>query len=269
VQQAFSDFDLGLEAFKSGDYQSALNSFNAALKNNGGDPVVHELRALTLFALGDYTNAAMALNSLLAAAPGMDWTTLSSLYGNSDDYTSQLRKLEAYCKANPKNAASAFVLAYHYLVIGSKESAIRALRVVVENQPKDVTAKRMLDALEPAPAAPTTSSAPAPTPSPEELDKPQPETNLVGSWKASSGNTIIELMITEESSFEWKVTEAGKVTAQLKGELATNGDEIALDTTEQGSLGGTVKSLGPDAWVMLPPGAKEQEGGGLKFGRVK
>ena len=41
------------------------------------------------------------------------------------------------------------MLAYHYLVLGSKDEAIRALSAVVKNQPKDVTAKRMLDALVP------------------------------------------------------------------------------------------------------------------------
>ena len=45
-----------------------------------------KLRVLTLFALGDYTPAAAALNSFLSSAPGMDWTTMSSLYGSIDDY---------------------------------------------------------------------------------------------------------------------------------------------------------------------------------------
>ena len=79
----------------------------------------------------------------------MDWTTMSSLYGSVDDYQTQLRKLEQYCRSNPNDPASAFVLAYQYLALGEKNDAINALRVVVKNQPKDSTAKRMLDALSP------------------------------------------------------------------------------------------------------------------------
>ncbi|MFY7893316.1 MAG: tetratricopeptide repeat protein, partial [Pirellula sp.] len=269
IEASFGDFDKGLSSFKEGNYQAALNSFNTALSKNSGDPVVHEVRALSLFALGDYTSAAVALNSLLAAAPGMDWTTVSSLYGNSDDYTAQLRKLEEYCKANPKNPASAFVLAYHYLVIGQKESAIRALKVVVENQPKDVTAKRMLEALDPKPieakaAAPKTEGQPQA----EELAKPAPEVDLVGKWQAAAGTTTIDLSIDEESKFVWKATESGKPAVELSGDFGTNGSAVLMETTDKGSLGGTVKSINADEWILNPPGATDDTAG-LKFKRVK
>lgn len=265
VQESFTDFDNGLASFKAGEYQAALDSFNAALRKNGGDPVVHEVRALALFALGDYANAAPALNSLLASAPGMDWTTVSSLYNSTDDYTGQLRKLESYCKANPKNPASAFVLAYHYLVIGSKDSAIRALRVVVENQPKDVTAKRMLDALDPKPATAPESVAPTTT---QDSTTPSPEVDLVGKWTAASGMTTIELAITEESTFTWKALESGKPAVELAGDFGSNGDAVMLETTDQGTLGGNVKTINSDQWKLLPPGTTDDKAG-LTFTRVK
>ena len=53
-QQALKLFDDGLAQFKSGGYRPALANFDAALKQLPNDPVVHEVRALTLFALGDY-----------------------------------------------------------------------------------------------------------------------------------------------------------------------------------------------------------------------
>ena len=62
-----------------------------------------------MFAMGDYTGAAAVLNNLLAVAPGMDWTTLSGLYGDVDAYTTQLRALEAHCKQKPDDAAAHFV----------------------------------------------------------------------------------------------------------------------------------------------------------------
>lgn len=154
-EQATKLFDDGLSQFKSGDYQAALGNFDAALQKLPGDPVVHEVRALTLFALGDYQSSAAALNSFLSSAPGMDWTTMSSLYGNVDDYQSQLRKLAQSCESNPNDPSSHFVLAYQYLATDSKDNAVNALAVVVKNQPKDSTARRMLDALAPPEPPPT------------------------------------------------------------------------------------------------------------------
>ena len=69
----------------------------------------------------------------------------------------QHRRLSSRNCASSSNTASRipttlrrhFVLAYQYLVIDSKDAAVNALKVVVKNQPKDYTAKRMLDALAP------------------------------------------------------------------------------------------------------------------------
>jgi hypothetical protein len=277
---ATAKFDEGLAAFRAQDYVKALDSFNQSLAINAGDAVVHEVRALTLFASGNYSDAAVVLNSLLAAAPGMDWTTLSSLYEDPELYTTQLRKLEEFCTQNSSDAAGHFVLAYHYLVIGAKDSAIAALKVVVANQPKDVTAKKMLDALEPskvpaapAPAAiaPPAESTPVTAEQPAGTEattaEPKPETDLVGSWLAVNGKSSIELVVTEDSKFTWKAkAEDGSVT-ELAGDLISTADTLTLDTTSQGSLGGSVVSKGVDQWIFQPPGAV-QETDGISFARV-
>lgn len=253
-------FEDGLAKFKSGGYQEALTKFDAALRKLPGDPVVHEVRALALFALGDYKSAAASLNSFLSSAPGMDWTTMSGLYGNVDDYTAQLRKLESFCMANPTDAASYFVLAYHYLVTGEKENAINSLRVVVKNEPKDITAKRMLDALDP-PAPPSAAAAAPPA-------ADGPTTDLVGVWRAKAGNSTIELKITEDSKFNWKAADAGKPPVELTGQLNAGADAIELATQDQGSMEGTVKSMGADKWQFNLEGAPPSDPG-LTFERVK
>lgn len=260
-EQATQQFDEGLALFKSADYKAALAKFDAALVKLPGDPVVHEVRALALFALGDYKPSAAALNSFLSSAPGMDWTTLSGLYGQVDDYKAQLAKLEAFTEANPNDAASHFVLAYHALVIDDKQAAVNALEVVVKNQPKDSTAKRMLDALAPAPA-PTT---PVPT---SAADIEAPATDLVGSWQAKAGDTTISLNITEDSQFTWKATPAGKPPVALKGRLQSTSDAISLETADQGAMAGTVQSRGADEWKFLLSGAPPSDPG-LTFSRVK
>ncbi len=262
AEQATKLFDEGLAQFKSGDYRGALAKFDAALEKLPGDPVVHEVRALALFALGEYKPAAAALNSFLSSAPGMDWTTMSSLYGNTDDYQAQLRKLEQFSKSNPNDASAHFVLAYHYLVIDAKDAAVNALKVVVKNQPKDSTAKRMLDALSPA-AQP---SAPAPTATP--ADSAGPETDLVGAWRAKAGDTTIDLTIADDSQFTWKAAQAGKPATELKGQLTSTSDELVLESKDQGSMSGSVKSLGPDKWQFALSGAPPSDPG-LSFARLK
>jgi tetratricopeptide (TPR) repeat protein len=196
----------------------------------------------------------------------MDWTTMSGLYGNTDDYTTQLRKLEQYCKSNPNDPSAYFVLAYHYLATGSKDNAVKALKVVVKNQPKDYTAKRMLDALAPPeqPAAPTA----APTPPAAIADSAAPETDLVGNWRAKAGDTTIDLAITEDSQFAWKAMQPGKPAVELKGDLASTSDELVLESKDQGAMAGSVKSLGPDTWQFALSGAPPSDPG-LSFARVK
>jgi hypothetical protein len=265
-EQQYSAFDTGLQKFKSGDYLSAVSDFNASLKQFPGDPVVHEVRALALFAVGKYAEAAASLNSLLSAAPGMDWTTMSGLYGNPDDYTSQLRQLEQHCASNPTDAAAYFVLAYHYLVTGAKDEAIEALKVVVKNQPKDVTAKKMLDSLAPPAAPQAQAAAPAPTPAPD-AGQAAPETDLVGTWKATAGQTAVELSITEDSQFTWTAKTSGKDDLKLTGTISAASDGIALETANQGTMAGKVTSKGKDAWLFAISGAPASDPG-LSFTRI-
>ena len=247
--------DDALAAFKGGDYAAALAGFDKALKLTPNDSVIHEVRALALFALGRYPEAAATLNSVLAVAPGMDWTTISNVYGSVDAYTQHLRKLEDFCKSHPGDAAAHFVLAYHYLVGGYADMAAEALKVVVAKQPGDMVAKRLLEALQPptpaesaapaqAAAAPTAATSPA-----------APETDLVGVWKATGGTDTVELTITADSTFTWKSAPQGKPAVELTGRIETAADAIALVSEKAGTMTGQVKSLGADAFEFSLPGA--------------
>jgi predicted TPR repeat methyltransferase len=98
------------------------------------------------------------LYAVLAAGPGWNWETMSSLYPNVDTYTKQLRALEAYAKDNPKAAYANFLLAYHYLVLGSKDAAVQQLKRVVELEPKDKLSAALVKALTSGEAAPAGGS---------------------------------------------------------------------------------------------------------------
>ena len=257
------------------------------MKSAPNDTVLHEVRALALFALGRYPEAAATLNAILAVAPGMDWTTMSSLYGSVDTYTGQLRKLEDFCRSNPGSAAGHFVLAYHYLVGGHADLAAEALKVVVAKQPGDIVSKRLLESLEPPAEAKATpaeakaarAEAPQPTePTAEPQGAPQaeaqdpteagPETDLVGTWKATEGKNTVTLKIGEDSSFTWKAEPDGKPAIELKGTLDSAADQIALQTEAQGTMVANVKSQGPDAFDFIVEGAPK-DAKPLQFSRQK
>ncbi|NDC63538.1 MAG: hypothetical protein EBZ59_06020 [Planctomycetia bacterium] len=249
--------EAGLASFKSGDYAAALASFDKAVKLSPKDSIIHEVRALALFASGRYPEAAATLNAVLAAAPGMDWTTISNVYGSVDAYTSHLRKLEDFCRSNPENAAAHFVLGYHYLVGGHADMAAEALRVVVKTQPGDMVARRLLDAITPPaeapPAAAEATAKAADTPAPA-----APETDLVGTWKATVGKDSVVLTITEDSRFTWRASPDGRPAVELSGDLSSSRDAIALRTEKAGTMEGTVVSKGPDAFEFMLSGAPRE-----------
>ena len=91
--ESLSDFDRARQEFFAGDYQSALKSTDAALKTLPNDAVLHEFRALALFALGNYQDSAAVLYAVLSVGPGWDWTTLSGLYPSVSDYSANLRSI--------------------------------------------------------------------------------------------------------------------------------------------------------------------------------
>jgi len=276
-QAGYALLDQGRDAFKRQDYKRALQCAEQAVQKVPNDPVVHEFGALCLFALGDYQRSAGVLNALLAVAPGMDWTTLISLYSSADEYTAQLRALEAHVKSNPNDTAALFVLAYHYLVCGHADSALKSLQRVVEAQPDDQVAKRMYEALkgpEQAPAPPPGESPPAakpdvePKPEAVAADEPAPTTDLVGRWQAKRDGNTFDLAIGEQGEFTWKSTPQGQEPTAISGQYAVTGNVLAMESAEQGTMAGRVTSGGPDQFQFViaggPPGDP-----GLTFQRVK
>ncbi len=94
--EATAHADAARKAFYDQDYPLALKEIDRALSRCRAIPAFHELRALILFAMGEYRAAAAAIHSLLAVGPGWDWTTMIGLYPSEDVYTKQLRALEIY-----------------------------------------------------------------------------------------------------------------------------------------------------------------------------
>ncbi|WP_156512997.1 tetratricopeptide repeat protein [Planctomyces sp. SH-PL62] len=151
VDDADGLFDKGREAFKMGLYTAALDFADQALRQMPNDPTLHEFRALSLFAMKRYDDAAAALYPVLSIGPGWDWPTLIGLYGDdAGTYTNQLRALETRVKADPNDAPAHFLLGYHYLCQGHGEEALGQLRAAAEIQPRDQLSSGLVKQLEKA-----------------------------------------------------------------------------------------------------------------------
>ncbi len=275
--EGYQFFDAARNAFSGGDYARALELTRRAVRSIADDPLVHEFGALCLFAQGDYSRAAAVLNAVLAAAPGMDWTTMSSLYPKVDTYTQQLRKLEAFTQQQPADAAARFVLAYHYLVAGHTDAAVDELTAVVASQPEDKVAQRMLESLQgPAETPPAPAQAPpAPAAPPAELASDADAeastmegTDLVGTWRAEREGDAFELRVDDDAAFVWKVTPKSGAPVEITGPLVATSDKLILESQDQGTMVANVTSLGADAFQFVAAGGPPDDEG-LTFKRVK
>jgi hypothetical protein len=144
AQQVFAS---ARDSFKAGDYARALALSDQALVQLPNDSVLHEFRALCLFALKRYSEAAAVDYTVLSAGPGWDWTTLVGLYPSVDPYTDQLRALEGYVREHQNDPAAQFLLGYHYMVQGSTDAAAVRFKAVAQLQPQDQLSARFVEVL--------------------------------------------------------------------------------------------------------------------------
>jgi uncharacterized protein (TIGR03066 family) len=257
-----SDFDAARQAFYQGDYNAAMTSANKALAALPNDPIIHEFRALVLFAQGKYKDSAAGLYSVLSVGPGWDWTTLSSLYPNVDTYTKQLRALEAVVKQNPNASDARFVLAYHYLTTGSKGAAGNLYVALHKLQPEDKLIEQ-LALMTAGPEAIGALSTPAPTTPAPAIDA----ATLAGKWSAAGpkGSKFL-LELGQGGSFVWTYSEGDK-NQTAKGVYALDGNVLALEPETGGVMLAEVTPPqgGSFAFSMLgaPPGDA-----GLKFSKT-
>jgi predicted Zn-dependent protease len=76
AQTTEQTFTQARDVFKAGDYPQALDLADQVLKKTPDVPVVHEFRALALFALRRYDEASATVYAVLSTGPGWNWATL-------------------------------------------------------------------------------------------------------------------------------------------------------------------------------------------------
>jgi tetratricopeptide (TPR) repeat protein len=260
VVAAVSDSDQARDAFYQGDYAKALASVDTALAKTPGDTVLHELRALCLFAMKNYKEAAATLYAVLSVAPGWDWTTMSSLYPSVDTYTQQLRALEGYVRQNPHSADARFDLAYHYLTAGHRDEAANQLKDLVRLSPNDQVSRQLLTMIAPSESG-SPSAAPAALPATEPEPKRTAPSNIFGNWKApATGGGTVELSLAEDGRFTWKVTRGDK-SQTFSGQYELTGTALVLEYSSGGTMVARVNAEGADRFVFKMVGAAPNDPG--------
>jgi len=233
-----------ITAFQQNDYNAALDITNKGLTQYPDDAVLHEFRSLVLFAKQDYQQSAATIHSVLAVGPGWDWTTLSRMYSSVPVYTEHLRALEAFSKANPKDAASHFLLAYHYMTCGYPDTAATHLQQVVQLMPSDrVAADTLKMILPPTPVqtdeTPAVGKNQALASQPLPVGNPVDPKTLVGTWKATRADgSVFELVLTNDAAFTWKFTPKDQASNEFDGKYTVDvsGNLLVLERKDGGSL---------------------------------
>jgi len=298
---ADSILDSAVAAFRQNDYDQALDIVNKGISQYSTDAVLHEFRALVLFAKGDYQQSAATVHSVLAVGPGWNWETMRNFYSDVGIYTKQLRDLESFAKKNSDDAGSRFLLAYHYLAGGHQDAAARKLAEVVKLSPRDQVAADVLNMIT-APAASATAAAAAPnngrepqagTPqpaipqttakpptAPRPADNPTPDAPptapdqagtpaakvdpamLIGTWNASRDDgSKFELKLNDDKTFNWKFSQKDQKDQEFGGKYTIENNVLALQREDGGSLVAVVTPDGDKSFNFKLLGGPPQDPG--------
>lgn len=271
-----------IDAFKLNNYDQALSIVNAGITANPSDAVLHEFRALVLFAKGDYQQAAATVHSILAVGPGWNWTTLSGMYADINLYTMQLRALEAAAKANPNDAALAFLLGYEYLSEGYPDSAGPQFQRVVALMPNDEVAVNLAQMLSPQDGQNDPNGAnelnvvQTQTDPQDGLNLPSPDdtaaddidpNSIVGNWHFARGDgSNFGLNLTGDSKFTWTYTGKGQPPQSFQGDYTLEGNTLALERAGGGSMVAQITNSNGSSFNFKMVGAPPEDAG-LTFTR--
>jgi tetratricopeptide (TPR) repeat protein len=242
-------------AFKTGDYTTALRSADEAIAATPDDVTLHEYRALILFALGRYGDAAGVLNPVLASGPGWSWETMVGFYSGTSTYEGQLRKLESWVDGSTGKAEGHFLLGYHYLVCGYMEKAYEQFDKTVQLQPADGVARQLRDLTKnslPDDGDPEGKRPPRPDPVPKE--------KLIGIWTSDATGGKITFKLEADDKFTWSFTGSGQ-TSEMKGTWGINDKGLVILNAENSQMVTAVSLEGDTKMKFLLVGGPDGDPG--------
>jgi tetratricopeptide (TPR) repeat protein len=270
-QAAITASDQARTAFSRGNYAQALDQIDVALAQTPGDAVLHEFRALTLFAMKRYKEAAATLYAVLSVGPGWDWTTMIGLYPNEDVYSAQLRALEAYVRANPNAADGHFVLAYQYMTVGHPQEAAEQYQDVLQLVPNDSVSRQMLALLtstaDQQAADQQASEQPANAPPPGPSGPAVARGDILGRWTAPSpADGTVDLSLDNDGRFAWRFSQANN-TQSFAGKFELAGNTLVLEYDNGGTMVAKV-APSPNGFTFQMVGGPPNDPG-LAFARTR
>jgi hypothetical protein len=121
------------DAFRAGQYESAVRLAKHALIENPKHGRFHELLSQALFAVGDYRGAAAALSQATSLTAVDDWGFVvrnHARYYRGHDYAEQMGRLSRFIDEYPESADAWLVRGYHHGFLGHKDAAWRDLAKV-------------------------------------------------------------------------------------------------------------------------------------------
>ena len=137
--------------FKAGDYAAAENDWRHALLDDPKNGALTLLLAQAMFAGGKFDEAAGAVQHAMQMLPDDKWGVVVShyteLYRGNQDYTDQLRKLEA-ARTATSSPGLQFLLGYHYGYLGYPQHAVGELSKCLKLAPQDDVAKKLMEIME-------------------------------------------------------------------------------------------------------------------------
>lgn len=145
---AAADFaDQGETDFKAGNYEAAHRDLRHALVDDPDNGMLVMMLAQTLFALGQYDEAAGATQGAMQMLPEEQWGFIvenyAQLYGNVQDYTNQVKALEKARDEQPDSPALRFLLGFHFGYLGYPKHAVRELDKGLTLAPEDIGAVKL------------------------------------------------------------------------------------------------------------------------------
>jgi len=151
----------GWEHFRKGAYLEAAESFRQAVLAAPSDPQPKIAFAQALFAIGNYPDAAFLVRRTIEVLP--DWPLVGddprARYAEPADHAEQMVALRGFLALVPDEPAARLVLAVQNYFTGDLAAAREAFTALAALDPEDLVAKRFLERLVPAPAAPPAAPA--------------------------------------------------------------------------------------------------------------
>jgi hypothetical protein len=141
-------------ALRQGRYEDVIGIVERVMNGSRGGVEAAQIRALALFAMQKYDQAAADAYRVLQSEAAWDWQALRQMCASRPIYVQQLRSLQAAAAQPMASAGVHFLLAYHCLMLDQSDAARAELVKTKQLQPENRLVDHLLASLPPSLAGP-------------------------------------------------------------------------------------------------------------------